>query len=390
MKVLYSTQSVVEYDGHHYYSNPVQATYKRYMTLGKDITVFCHQKIVNKPKSDLVDDGDLHFVFAKKVNTVRAIIRREDKQNDNVAEELVKMADVCVCHVPCAHSYQVIKYANKYKKPYLTVVCGCPWDALWNFDWRGKLLAPMAYFTLKRIMKDTPFSIYVTNEFLQRRYPTKGKSIGCSNVNISTGVNGVLEQRLTNIKKRNIEGRMLRIGTAAAIDVPYKGQEYVIRALSKLKSQGKMFEYHLIGLGSNERLKKIAIEEGVEDQVLFHGSLPHSKVIDFMDDIDIYVQPSKQEGLPRSLIEAMSRGCFCLGSRTAGIPELLDSNYVFPKGDVSRITKILNNVSIDSLNEQARINFEGAKQYDRVVLNQRRSVFIEEFKNSFLKRENQK
>lgn len=209
------------------------------------------KKLVEKPKSDLVDDGAVKFAFAKKVNSLSAMLRRDSTWNDRQAEKLVQEADVCVCHVPCGHSYQVIKYAKKYGKPYLTVVCGCPWDALWNYDWRGKLLAPNAYLSLRRIMRDAPYSIYVTNEFLQRRYPTNGKSIGCSNVNVSTGVEGVLEKRLTNIRKRAEEGRPLRIGTAAAIDVPYKGQEYVIRAFAKLKKEGIMYEYHLIGLGSD-------------------------------------------------------------------------------------------------------------------------------------------
>jgi len=385
VKVLYSTQSVVEYDGQHFYSNPVQATYKRYLTLGEGITVLSFLKKTKQPKSDLVDEGAVDFAFAKKVNSLGSFLRRESGWNDRLAENLVREADVCVCHVPCGHSYQVIKYAKKYSKPYLTVVCGCPWDALWNFDWRGKLLAPGAFFALKRIMRDAPYSIYVTNEFLQQRYPTRGESIGCSNVNISTGIEGVLEKRLSNINQRVAEDRTLRIGTAAAIDVPYKGQEFVIRALSRLKAKGKNFEYHLIGLGSNERLKKIAVKEGVLDQVFFYGALPHSEVLSFMDDLDIYVQPSKQEGLPRSLIEAMSRGCFCLGSRTAGIPELLEPEYIFSKGGVSEIVEILNNISTDKFIEQANRNYEEAKQYDCDLLYLRRSKFIEEFKKKYLK-----
>lgn len=385
MKVLYSTQSVVEYDGQHYYSNPVQATYKRYLILGDEITVFGYKKLVDKPKSDLVDDGAVKFVFAKKVNSLSAMLRRYSAWNDTLAEKLVREADVCVCHVPCGHSHQVIKYAIKYGKPYLTVVCGCPWDALWNYDWRGKLLAPSAYLSLRRIMKDAPYSIYVTNEFLQRRYPTKGKSIGCSNVNVSTGVEGVLEQRLANIRKRAEEGRPLQIGTAAAIDVPYKGQEYVIRALALLKRQGFKYEYHLIGLGSAERLKRIAESESILDSVIFHGPLPHSKVLDFMDDLDIYVQPSKQEGLPRATIEAMSRGCLCLGSRVAGIPELLEDDYLFEKGSINGIVAILKNIKRADLEIQAKRNYEIAKEYDRDALNKRRADFIEEFKKSYAK-----
>lgn len=387
MKVLYSTQSVVEYDRKHYYSNPVQATYKRYLTLGEDITVLSYMKHVEKPQSDIIDEGVLKFAFVKKVNTFKGLIKRESKTNEKIIENLVKQTDICVCHVPCSHSLLVIKYARKYGKPYMNVVCGCPWDALWNFDWRGKLLAPKAYFALKKIQREASYSIYVTNEFLQQRYPTKGKSIGCSNVNISTGIEGVLEQRIKNIKNRQSNGRVLRIGTAAAVNVPYKGQEYVIRALAKLKSEGINYEYHLIGLGSDARLRGMAESFGVSDRIIFHGALPHNEVLSFMDDMDIYVQPSKQEGLPRATIEAMSRGCLCLGSRVAGIPELLESEYLFSKGDVDKIANILRHITIDSLLEQAKCNYEKSKAFDRDVLNERRRLFIEEFKNSYLRKQ---
>ena len=170
--------------------------------------------------------------------------------------------------------------------------------------------------------------------------------------------------------------------TAAAISVPYKGQEFVIKAISELKKKGLYFEYHLIGFGSEERLRKIAVEAGVEDQVFFRGPLPHSDVLGFMDDMDIYVQPSKQEGLPRATIEAMSRGCLCLGSRVAGIPELLEDAYLFNKGDVKQISEILRSVDETKLKEQAERNYNEAKQYDKNLLNRRRTEFIEEFKRN--------
>ena len=220
----------------------------------------------------------------------------------------------------------------------------------------------------------------MTKFFLQKRYPTKGKWINCSNVEMKTGLPGVLEQRLTNIAQRRTEGRILRIGTAAAIDVPYKGQEFVIRALAKLKERGVHMEYYMIGNGNKERLQAIVDNLGINDRVFFLGGVPHDKVADFYDDMDIYVQPSKQEGLPRSLIEAKSRGCLCLGSITAGIPELLEPKYLFSKGNVKQIVEVLENIKPEDFVIQAKKNFETAKDYDCDVLNERRNKFLLEFK----------
>ncbi len=383
MKVLFSSQATIEYDGKDYYSNAIPDTYTRYQVLGKDITLLCHARKVEKAKSQRINPEDITIIPIPKYNSVKSMLFETSKTEEIVKEE-VRKADVCFIHLGSNHGYMAVKYAKKYHKPYMTVICGCTWDSLWNYDWRGKIMAPRAFLKLRYAQHDAPWSIYVTKEFLQRRYPTSGKWIACSNVDISTGQPGVLEKRLENIKKRQSAGRLLRIGTAAAVDVPYKGQEYVIRAVAQLKSMGINMEYNMIGLGDSSRLQSIINSLEVGDRVHILGGLPHDKVTEFYDDIDIYVQPSKQEGLPRSTIEAMSRGCLCLGSAIAGIPELLTSEYLFPKGRVDRIVEILKNIKPEDLTAQARRNFEEAKDYDRDLLNERRRQFILDFKESIV------
>lgn len=374
MKVLYSTQSTVEFDGKHYYSNPIQAAYKKYLVLGDEITVLCHEKMVRDSHSDCIDDAAVRFCFIKKINSLKGLLSGYILHNKKIINELVKETNFCVIHTQNPHAIQVVRSCKKYRKPYLTVVGACPWDALWNYDWRGKIIAPLAWLQLRIIQNDTPYSIYVTKEFLQKRYPTKGLSIACSDVNICTGIDGVLEKRLKRIISQN--SKRLKIGTAAAVDVPYKGQVYMIRALSMLKQQGITMEYHLIGKGDKSRLLHIAQQEGVEKQVIFHGAIPHSEVLNFFDEIDVYCQPSKQEGLPRALIEAMSRGCLCLGSRVAGIPELIDDGYLFKKGNVKAIVRILKGINPKSMENQALINFNKAKEYDAAILNEKRCCFL--------------
>lgn len=382
MKVLISTQTGVQYDGKHYYGNSARAVYRRYKEFGDECRLICHKMDVQQATNDMLDN-EMQLRFFKKTNTISGIIHGNLIYNAKLAEEQVKWADFCIVHLPSDNGYQVIKYCRKYNKPYLTVVCGCPWDAYWNHGLQGELLAPLEYMLLKKAQKETPYTIYVTNEFLQKRYPTKGVAIGCSNVEIHTGVEGVLEKRIETIRHRENENRRLKIGTAAALDVAYKGQEYVIKAIAELKKEGIELEYHLIGRGDDSRLKVIAERCGVKDNIFFHGAIPHDEVLDFLDGLDIYIQPSKQEGLPRAMIEAMSRGCLCIGSKTAGIPELVEPRFIFSKGDVTGIVDIVKNITKDDFIAQARINYERAKEYDVSVLNERRDIFIDEFKSNY-------
>ena len=80
-----------------------------------------------------------------------------------------------------------------------------------------------------------------------------------------------------------------------------KGQHDVIRALGELKKRGDTnYEYQLVGLGDESFLRSIAKKYNVEDEVVFLGGKTHDEVFQWLDNIDIYVQPSYQEGLCRS------------------------------------------------------------------------------------------
>ena len=376
MTILFSSTATVDCCGGAYYNNALRATLPRYHRLGEHIVCLAFCRNVDQPNQELIDDSNVEFVFLNKVNTVKSLLI-DRRKNDRIIEQEVRKADACVVHVPSFIGDSVARVAKRLGKPYFTVVVGCAWDGYWNYNWIGRLMAPFRYASLRKVQRDASYSIYVTQEFLQRRYPTKGKSIGCSNVNISTCDASVLKHRMEHIANRS---GILKIATVAAVNVRYKGQEYVIRALGRLKKLGILMEYHLVGGGDNTFLKEMAKAYGVETQVIFHGLMPHDQILSFLDEMDLYVQPSKQEGLPRALIEAMSRGCLSLGSRTAGIPELLPSRYVSRRGNVGDIVKMLSRVTQTDLYEQAKRNFEEAKLYDSAVLNKRRNDFMDEFK----------
>ena len=114
--------------------------------------------------------------------------------------------------------------------------------------------------------------------------------------------------------------------------------------------------------------------------VKFLGTLPHEKIFDYLDNIDIYIQTSKQEGLPRALIEAMSRGCPSLGSKVGGIPELLNSDCVFNKGSVHEICELLKKMDHKVMIEKAKYNFKKAREYDKELLDNQRSEFLNNLK----------
>ena len=291
-----------------------------------------------------------------------------------LVKECIKSADAVACKSASGASFAA-RYAKKYKKPYMVEVVGCAWDALWNHSLAGKVLAPFEFLSLRRVVKRAPFVTYVTEKFLQGRYPTKGKSVGVSDVQLKEVDEAVLEKRLS--KKQT--GR-IKIGTAGALHVAYKGQSYVMQAMAKLKSEGNTdFEYHLAGGGDNSSLKSLGEQLGISEQLVFEGSIPHEKMFDWFDKLDLYIQPSTVEGLPRALVEAMSRGLPAFASRVGGMPELLDERVVFAKKDVGAIADLLRGFNADTAGKIARKNFDRAGDFQKEKLEKKRNNFYAAF-----------
>lgn len=340
-----------------------------------DTNIYEDEEIENKYNTipDKVKVVTLENITSSIVRFFNPKIR---KQRKKIIKKLVEDADAVIIRGNCDNA---IKYAKKYSKPYIIEVVGCVWDALWNYNFKGKILAPLSFYNMKKNIKNSKYAIYVTNEFLQKRYPTKGKNTNCSDVVLEPMENNVLEKRKTKIQKNK---EKIVLGTSAAIDVKYKGQENVIKVLPKLIKKGYNIEYQLIGNGSKDRLEKIAKKYGVLNNVKFIGSIPHHKVFEWLENIDIYIQPSKQEGLPRALVEAMSKACPAVGTKIAGIPELLDKDFIYSKNNLKQLEEKITILISDNkyILQQAEKNFEKAKEYSVEKINKRRERFYKQFK----------
>ena len=315
------------------------------------------------------EEKSISNMYSKIDDNVKIIDYRYVKKKE--LKNIIDDAKFVILRMPSIAGNRIYSLTKDKNKIIIEVVA-CVWDALWNHGIKGKCAAPYMFFKTRKIVKKSKRVIYVTNVFLQKRYPTKGYNIGCSDVSIDNMDDRVLANRIDKIRKRN---NKIIIGTCAAVNVKYKGQEYVIKAISKLKKNGyDNIEYQLVGAGSPRRLQQIAKNYNVLDNIMFLGSLPHSEVFTWMDNIDVYIQPSNQEGLCRALVEAMSRGLPCLASNAGGNTELLNISYIFRKRKIKEICdKFV--VILKNMEQQAIYNFTNAKNYEKNKLNKKRKDF---------------
>lgn len=368
-------------DGGVYGSHFSETIKQRYLQLGDHVTFLMREELlVDDPsRYSKIEPSQFSFVPVPNLMSLSGRALNYRAAMDIIARE-VKEADVIVARIPSLTSRLALNHARLLDKPCLVECVACNWDALRNHHWKAKIAAPWYYFAQKRVLWEASDVVYVTEEFLQSRYPTKGKSVAISNVDIQPPSPEKLNQRLRHIRDNAEKARPLKLVTVADVAVPYKGQADVIKALPKLSEQGVSAEYHLVGGGDQTRMRALARRLTLEDRVVFHGALEHSNVLTLLQTMDLYIQPSRQEGLSRAMIEAMSCGLPCAGAQTGGIPELISPEFIFPAGNIEQIVKVLTALSASAMQQcEARKNFDRAKDYGRDILEERRANFYGQF-----------
>lgn len=380
-KLLFVHDGPIYYDKEgKFYEVSYHGLLERYKHIADDITFLMRTEPITENTRNTIIPSEIHVIGVPNFKNPQIYFRLIKKVKKTI-KEAVKNTDILVLRGGSCSNI-ALTYAKLLNKPYIYECVGCTWDSLWNYSLLGKVMAPFSFLAERKRIREAPYVCYVTDKFLQKRYPTKGKSIGCSNVVIEEVKQDVLEQRIQRICTYN-QKQKYKLGTAAAIDVRYKGQEYVIKAISDLVREGYDFEYYLAGGNrlNSTFLMDLADRLNIKDRVHFVGSLSSSQMPQFYDFIDIYVQPSKQEGLPRSVLEAMSRGVPTLGTNIAGIPELLQPENLFQKGSSKAINFALKRIIQADMVKYAQENFNKAKKYQIEYLTQKRVEFYKTFLN---------
>jgi len=124
---------------------------------------------------------------------------------------------------------------------------------------------------------------------------------------------GVDTEAFSFIDRRNhmLPVKILYIGTIQ----PRKQVQLMLDLAKQINP--RITEFHIVGYPLGDLsyyemlLKRKAEEEGLSN-VLFHGKIRHSEIINFLKDCDILVLPSRLEGVPKVTLEAAATGMPCI------------------------------------------------------------------------------
>ena len=272
--------------------------------------------------------------------------------------------------------------AQRLQKVWAVEVVSSAFDGFWHHgSLLGKLYAPWAEFAMRRMVREAPFALYVTQQFLQKRYPCNGKTAACSDVQLDFST---LIDKQARQQRELLGKRVLRIGMIGSLTQAYKGLKTAFAALRRLKEKGFYFEFHILGGGDLKPWKVLAVKEGIDQETYFDGILPKNAVGAWLDQVDIYIQPSLAEGLPRALLEAMGRGCPAIASQVGGISELLEASCLHRPGDAEGLARLLKQALLEPAwrEVQGQRNLAVAAEHAEAKVEVIRGAFWQEFRRA--------
>ncbi len=147
-----------------------------------------------------------------------------------------------------------------------------------------------------------------------------------------------------------------------------------IKALNKAYPNGN---FHLTCVGSGgtalDDIKQYIQKENLQNNITFAGQIGRDEIIHFYDENECFVMISRSEAFGLVYLEAMARGCICVGTRGQGIDGVIEdgvNGFLCAGGDVEELVGIfqrINNLPAEEkirLSQNARKTAENLSDYN--------------------------
>ncbi len=352
------------------------AFYQRYLTVFERVVVVARVESVSAvpPGWRRVDGPAITVLAISPYQGLLGYLR----QRSSVIRQLQELLDAdgaLILRLPSPLAGCIHRTLLRRRGGFAVEVLGDPWDVFAPGVVRHPL-RPLLRWHLTRQLRQqcqhASAAAYVTAEALQRRYPCPAAMEACSDVDLGP------DAFATGPREPPGDGpiRLVMVGSLAQL---YKAPDVLLSALALARRRGLAVELDLIGDGGfRPHLEQQARSLGLAAQVRFLGHVPAGTAVrELLDRAHGFVLPSRTEGLPKALLEAMARALPCLGSRIGGIPELLDAEDLVEPGDVEDLAQRLNERFGDAawMRRASQRNLQRAREFSDEKLCERRTAF---------------
>ncbi len=196
----------------------------------------------------------------------------------------------------------------------------------------------------------------------QKWFTFFSKSLGLSNIVV---INNIVEKVEHNIQKADTDiVKMLFLGAIGERKGIFDLLDVVSRHKNELRNKIKIL---IGGNGEIDRLKNFIEKNDVADCVEYVGWVSGDRKSELLQECDVVVLPSYNEGLPIVLLEAMANGKPSITTNVGGIPEIVETGangVVFEPGDKTAIYNAIK-LFIDNPQLIKQYGAEGLKRVEK-------------------------
>lgn len=305
------------------------------------------------------------FQFIQKAAKIKKIVT-----------SVINDAEAVLLRTPGQASNCAYRPLNINQHPYGVEVVGDPYDVFAPGSVDHPLRPFFRWWITRQLKKQCTKAVaaaYVTENTLQRRYPNMFYSTYYSSIDLRK------EAYVLSPRVDFATDGFLRLIILGSLEQLYKSPDILIDAFSLCNSKGHRIKLKIVGDGKFRPLLEAQVARlGLNDSIKFLGKLSAGEAVrKELLQSDLFILPSRTEGLPRAMIEAMACGLPCIGSNVGGMPELLPAEDLVPPGNIQALAKKIEEIitNPERMRTMSARNLKKSLEFRNDILDQRRFDF---------------
>jgi glycosyltransferase involved in cell wall biosynthesis len=231
-------------------------------------------------------------------------------------------------------------------------------------SWKGRVYSGIDHLTNSRVDRYVAVSQSIVDSLLQSGISSEMIDLVTNAVEVARPISGDSRRKIRKDLGVSEDGLLF---TSVGRLVWAKGYEDLIDAFSRIAEQLPNTTSVILGDGIlHEELTNQIRRHNLSKRIRLLGHYNHDAVIEILQASDLFIMPSKSEGVPFALLEAASLGLPILATCCGGIPEVLTDGieaHLVPVGDISALAEGMVRLSNDrsirtQIGKNARIRIE--------------------------------
>lgn len=329
----------------------------------------------SRPEVNFIDLPDFRGAMGpiKNLNSIKKTLKKG-----------IKQADAVIFRIPSPISmvtYPIVKRSNK---PWALEMMMNPRTA-YSKDSMSHPLQPIIQWFVtkqtKRACMDANGVSYVTEHVLQDEYPCKALLYPQDEKYFTSSYSTInlQENNFSLLQRKENSPKTIFLAHTGKMTDDRKGHIIFLKTISELRYRGIDARGILIGDGPRRKyFEQVAANLKIEKYCDFTGwASGFEEVQSRLQRAYFFIFPTKSEGLPRAVIEAMASGLLCIGHNIDGMSELLDESCLVNDNNykkyADKIIYYINNWK--EAEKERKKQFLISHKYDGKVLAEARTIF---------------